>query len=54
MLIYFSLLVALVGVLMYALCINPKLAEIGRLMFASGLLAFLLEVAHTNLAVLGR
>lgn len=43
MLIYFSALVALIGVLMYALCINPKLAEIGRIMFWTGLLAFLLD-----------
>ena len=44
MIVYLSLLVALVGVLMYALCANPKLAEIGRLMFACGLLAFLFQV----------
>lgn len=43
MIIYLPLLVAIVGVLMYALSANPKLAEIGRLMFACGLLAFLLE-----------
>jgi hypothetical protein len=43
--IYLSLLVALVGVLMYALCVNPKLQEIGRLSFFAGLLAFLLMVA---------
>lgn len=43
MILYLSLLVALIGVLMYALCVNPKLAEIGRLMFACGLLAFLLN-----------
>ena len=36
------LLVALVGLLMYALCANPKLQEIGRIMFWTGLLAFLL------------
>lgn len=41
MIIYFSLLVALIGVLMYALCVNPKLQEIGRIMFGCGLLAFL-------------
>ena len=45
MVIYLSLLVALVGVLMYALCTNPKLQEIGRLSFFAGLLAFLLMVA---------
>lgn len=31
------LLVLVVGVLMYALAANPKLAEIGRIMFAVGL-----------------
>ena len=41
MIVYLSLLVSLIGLLMYALCTNPKLAEIGRLMFACGLLAFL-------------
>ena len=44
MIIYLPLLVAIVGVLMYALCANPKLAEIGRLSFACGLLAFLFEI----------
>jgi Na+/phosphate symporter len=43
MIIYLSLLVAIVGVLMYALAANPKLSEIGRLAFFAGLLAFLLE-----------
>jgi len=45
MIIGLTLLVALVGVLMYALCTNPKLAEIGRIMFFCGLLAFLLGAA---------
>ncbi len=40
--IYLSLLVAVVGLLMYALSANTKLVEIGRLAFACGLLAFLL------------
>jgi Na+/phosphate symporter len=44
MLIAISLLVALIGVLMYALSANPKLQEIGRIMFMMGLLAFLLNV----------
>jgi hypothetical protein len=43
MILYLPLFVALVGILMYALCTNAKLSEIGRLMFACGLLAFLLE-----------
>jgi len=48
MVIYLSLLVALIGVLMYALCANPKLVEIGRLMFGSGLLAFLICLCHSG------
>jgi len=42
MIIYLSLLVSLVGLLMYALSANAKLVEIGRNMFWVGLLAFLL------------
>lgn len=42
MIIYLSLLVCVIGILMYALCVNPKLQEIGRLAYACGLLAFLL------------
>jgi hypothetical protein len=42
MTIYFSLLVAIIGVLMYALCTNPKLVEVGRILFWTGTLAFLL------------
>ena len=42
--IYLSLLVAVVGALMYALSANPKLAEMGRLAFAVGLLAFLITI----------
>ena len=44
MILYFSLLVALIGAFMYALCVNPKLAEIGRICFFAGLLAFLLSI----------
>jgi hypothetical protein len=54
MIIYLSLLVALVGVLMYALCVNPKLSEIGRIMFWTGLLAFLLDVVHANFGIVAR
>ena len=42
MIIYLNLLVAVIGLLMYALCVNPKLTEIGRIMFWIGLLCFLL------------
>jgi hypothetical protein len=43
MVIAVSLLVAIVGLLVYALCVNGKLVEIGRIMFWTGLLAFLLR-----------
>ena len=37
-----SLLICVVGLLMYALASNPKLVEVGRIMFWTGLLSFLL------------
>ncbi len=43
MTIWLSLLIAVIGVLMYALSVNPKLSEIGRISFFAGLLAFLLQ-----------
>lgn len=42
MTIVLTLLVALIGLLMYVLASNPKVVEIGRIMFWTGLLAFLL------------
>lgn len=33
------ILMMVIGALMYALCANPKLAEIGRLLFAAGAFA---------------
>lgn len=45
MVIYLDLLVALVGVLAYALASNPKVQMIGLIGYAAGLLAFLIEVA---------
>ncbi len=44
MLILLSLLVALIGVLVYALSSNGKLAAIGLVAFGSGLTAFLIKV----------
>jgi hypothetical protein len=52
MIILLPLLVALVGVLMYALSANPKLVEIGRIMFFAGLLAFLLGATPGMLKVI--
>lgn len=54
MIVYLSLLVCLIGVLMYALCVNPKLAEIGRTMMWTGMLAFLMEVGAGRVLPLGR
>jgi Na+/phosphate symporter len=51
MYIYLSLLVALIGVLMYALVANPKLTEIGRIMFFCGLFAFLFQAASAHLGI---
>ena len=52
MIIFLSLLVALVGVLVYALSANAKVAEIGRLAYAVGLLAFLLVFRSDALRLL--
>lgn len=43
----FPAIVAVAGVLMYALASNPKLAEIGRIMFAVGLLLCLAAFSGT-------
>jgi hypothetical protein len=54
MIIYLSLLIALIGALAYALCANPKLSEIGRLMFACGLLAFLLDTMNAHFGIVSK
>jgi Na+/phosphate symporter len=46
MIIYLPLFVALVGVLIYAFAVNPKLSEVGRIMFAFGLLVTLRNIPH--------
>jgi Na+/phosphate symporter len=52
MIIYLSLLIALIGLLMYAFAASPKLSEIGRICFGCGLLAFLLRVTEGAVSVL--
>lgn len=54
MLIYLSLLMALAGVLIYVLSANGKVSELGRVMFAAGLLAFLLRLSGTSLEILSK
>jgi Na+/phosphate symporter len=46
---YVSVLFMLVGVLMYALAGNPKVAEIGRILFACGTLALALAIGGKGL-----
>ncbi len=50
--IYVSLLVLVIGALVYGLSSNPKVAEMGRIAFFSGLLAFLLGSAGRFLSVI--
>lgn len=52
MVIYLSLLIAVIGLLMYALCTDGKLSEIGRLSFFAGLLAFLMQAVPHLVGVL--
>ena len=48
MIIYLSLLVAVIGLLAYALSANGKVQEIGRISFFAGLLTFLMQITpHT-------
>ena len=44
-----ALLVCVVGLLVFALSANAKVAELGKLGFFAGLLAFLLMGAHSGL-----
>ena len=54
MIIYLSLLVALIGLLMYVLSANAKVGEIGRIMFFAGLLAFPLQINPQSIGLLGK
>lgn len=55
MILTLAAVVMIAGALMYALCANPKLTEIGRIMFAFGLLAVLLNAGQAiNLLPPGR
>lgn len=52
--VFLSLLVALVGLLMYILSANPKIQELGRIMFAAGMFAFLFVAGPQVVGLLGR
>jgi len=46
MTIWISLLVCVIGALVYALSTNGKVSEMGRIAFGFGLLAFLLQASQ--------
>lgn len=52
MVVILPLLVAVVGVLVYALASNPKVQEMGRIAFFCGLLVFLLQGAQSVVTLL--
>lgn len=45
---YIPALAAIIGVLMYALCANPKLQEMGKIIFLCGFLVTMLTAAHAT------
>lgn len=48
MMAYLAILVALIGLLLYALSSNTKVAEVGRILFFCGALATVLKLAERN------
>lgn len=54
MIVFLSLLIALVGLLMYIMSGNPKIQELGRIMFAAGMFAFLFVGGEQVVTLLGR
>jgi len=54
MTIILPLAVCLIGLLIYALAVNPKFSEIGRIMFAFGLLASLFMAGPQVLSAFGK
>ena len=54
MIIWIPTLVCLAGVLMYALCANPKLVVIGLHMFWVGLFVTLLQLPAHAVNILGK
>lgn len=52
MVLYISLFVALIGLVVYSVSVNSKAAELGRIAFFAGLLAFLITGAEHLVNVL--
>ena len=51
MVIYFPALVALIGVLLYFASTNPKVQDCGKMMFWTGLLAFMLGAGGHGISI---
>lgn len=54
MTIYISLLVALLGLVIYLVAGNPKYQQLSLIAWGAGLLAFLLQVAGSHVVGLSR
>lgn len=54
MIIFLSLLVAVIGLLLYVLATNPKVQEIGRLAFFAGLFVFLMQATPHMVGVIAK
>jgi len=54
MIIYVSLLVALVGAIVYIVTANSKVAQLALYAWACGLLAFLLQLPAHTVGILGK
>jgi hypothetical protein len=50
--IYLSLLVSIVGLLIWALAANPLVKEAGKYAYWCGLLAFLIRVSNDSFSIL--
>jgi len=49
---FLSLIIALLGVVIYFVASNPKVSEVGRIMFWTGTLAFLLANGSATVGLL--
>jgi hypothetical protein len=52
MIAYLSVIVAILGLILYLATSKPKPSEIGRILFFTGLLAFLLAVGEATVSLL--
>jgi Na+/phosphate symporter len=52
MVVLLPLLICVIGLVVYAVSQNPKVAELGRIAYFTGLLAFLLQGATQIVSVL--